>query len=109
MNPIQKLRYKTRIGLLLCALLVGLLLNNMAGRESMLQIERTAQAIYEDRLMPSTFLFELREHLQQELALYESPRQDADVLVQQKKHQLAIAALIARYEKTELTAEERTE
>jgi hypothetical protein len=109
MNPLQKLRYKTKVGLLLCTLLVGLLLNNMAGRKSILQIERTAEAIYVDRLMPSTFLFELREHLQQELALLESPRQDANTLKQQKTHQLAIASLVDKYEKTDLTSEERKE
>jgi hypothetical protein len=109
MNPIQKLRYKTRVGLLLSTLLLGLLLNNIAGRESINQIERTAQAIYEDRLMPSTFLFELREHLQQELALFAVPLQDANTLIQEKKHRIAIADLIRRYEKTELTLEERKE
>ena len=105
----QKIRYKTRVGLLLGLLLLVLLLNNIAGRERFNQIEKTAQSIYKDRLMPSTYIFELREHLDQERVLFASSHGDAAMLRQQELHQSAMADLINRYEQTELTAEERAE
>jgi hypothetical protein len=109
MNPLQKLRYKTRVGMLLGVLLLGLLLNNIAGHASFNQIEKTAKSIYEDRLLPATFIFELREHLDRQQALFTSHRQDVEVLRQQRLHQMAIADLVTRYEQTKLTTEERRE
>lgn len=109
MGPFQKFRYKTRVGLLLTLLLLVLVLNNIAGRENLNQIEKTAQSIYEDRLMPSTYIFELREHLDGEHALLASARRDAMGQREQRLHRAAITELVSRYEKTVLTAEERTE
>jgi len=109
MHLLQKLRYKTRVGLLLALLLLVLVLNNIAGRANFNQIEKTAQSIYEDRLMPSTYIFELREHLDQERMLFASSNGDAAMLRQHELHQSAMADLINRYEQTELTAEERAE
>jgi hypothetical protein len=105
----QKIRYKTRVGLLLALLLAVLVLNSIAGRERVNKIEKTAQSIYKDRLMPSTYIFELREHLDGERALFASAHPDAATLRQQAMHQSAIADLINRYELTELTDEERGE
>ena len=109
MNPLRKLQYRTRVGMLLAILLVGLLLNNIAGQESFSEIEKNANAIYEDRLMPATFIFELREHLDQERILIESARHDAQSMRAQSMNQHAIADLVGKYEKTKLTKEERLE
>ena len=105
----MKIRYKTRVGMLLALLLIVLVLNNIAGRERFNKIERTAQSIYKDRLMPSTYIFELREHLDREHALFASSQPDAAMKQGQNLHNTAMADLIDRYEQTELTAEERTE
>jgi hypothetical protein len=109
MNHFHKLRYQTRVALLLAVLLSALLLNNIAGRASFNRMEQTAAAIYEDRLMPATYLFELREHLEAERELSRATEKNTETEHQQEQHRLAIADIITRYEKTELTPEERSE
>lgn len=110
MQPFRRLRYKTRIGMLLGVLMLSLLLNNLASRASIERMERTANSVYADRLMPSTFIFELREHLERSRALAASPPdRNARLLREREQHRLAIAELIRKYEQTVLTDEERAE
>jgi hypothetical protein len=107
MKALQSLQYKTRIGLLLAALLACLLVNNILGQSSFESIQKDAQSIYEDRLMPSTFIFDLQEHLYQEQTLLQSGMAGSTAAVQQ--HRAAVNGLVGRYEKTVLTKEERRE
>ena len=109
MHPLLKLRYKTRIGLLLALLLLVLVLNNIAGRANFNEIEKTAQSIYADRLMPSTYLFEMRAHLDGERAMTSFTQSDPNAQRRHSMYRSAMAGLIDRYEKTELTKEERRE
>ena len=109
MNPVLKLQYKTRIGALLGTLLVLLLLNNIAGQQSFTLMQKDATSIYEDRLMPSTYLFDIREALYQERIVLSSGAAPVAIEDMLRKQQANIATLIGRYEKTMLTAEERKE
>ncbi len=109
MKTLQSLRYKTRIGLLLALLLGCLLVNNIVGQESLDAIQRDARSIYEDRLMPSTFIFELREHLYQEHTLLARTDGGPAIAGQLRQHRDAVDQLIGKYEKTVLTPDERRE
>jgi hypothetical protein len=109
MNAIQKLRYKTRIGILLGALLALLLLNNIAGQESFAKMQREATSMYQDRLMPSTFLFEIREILYQERIAMSSTAHPEAMDGSLNIHRAKISELLGRFEKTVLTSEEKKE
>src|SRR5690606_30569581 len=103
MNELLKLRYKTKVTLLLGILLICLLVNNIVGYESNDKLEQSANSIYADRLMPSTYIFKISELLYQERALMQTGG-TADL---KGEHQQAIDAIIAQYELTTFTAEER--
>lgn len=109
MKMLQSLRYKTRVGMLLAVLLGCLLVNNIVGQESFDSIQQDARSIYEDRLMPSTFIFDLREHLYKEREYVNNAAQGPATLAGLNAHRAAIDELVRRYEKTALTTEERQE
>lgn len=109
MNAMQKLRYKTKIGILLGSLLALLLLNNIAGQNSFARMQRDANSIYADRLMPSTFLFDIREALYQERMDLTSGTNGAEIAASLNQHRENINSLIARYEQTVLTPQEKKE
>lgn len=106
MKAFQSLKYKTRIGLLLGILLICLLGNNILGQKSFERIGQDARSIYEDRLMPSTYLFDLQDHLYHERTLMQAAAIDGAAL---SRIRAAISAIVAKYEKTRLTREERSE
>jgi hypothetical protein len=95
MNYFQKLRYKTRVVALLALLLVCLLLGNFLNQSNMTNVEKAATTIYEDRLLPSTYLFDIREFLFKE-------RTSTFPINYQKE----IKNIIEKYEKTVLTQQE---
>jgi hypothetical protein len=109
MNQVLRLQYKTKVGMLLGAMLLLLLLNNIAGQQSFARMQKDATAIYEDRLMPSTFLFDISEQLYQERLILSSGAAPAAMNAALRVHSANIAELIRRYEKTALTNEERRE
>lgn len=109
MNTIQKFRYKTKIGILLGSLLALLLLNNIAGQNSFARMQRDATSMYADRLMPSTFLFDIGEALYQERILLTSSESPEAVAASLRHHRNDIRDLMQRYEKTVLTPEEKAE
>lgn len=103
MNLFQQLRYKTKIGLLLAALLVCLLLNNIVNQSNYEHIEKAATSIYEDRLLPSTYIFELREYVYRQRDLAQT---GGEIAASEKDCRTAIAALLRKYEQTVLTRQE---
>ncbi|WP_118975146.1 MCP four helix bundle domain-containing protein [Taibaiella koreensis] len=105
MNLFQQLRYKTRIGLLLAALLICLLLNNIINQSNFEHIEKAATSIYEDRLLPSTYIFELREYVYKRRQLTQTADYSEGSNIAMKCSE-AITALIDKYEHTVLTPEE---
>ncbi|WP_118951898.1 MCP four helix bundle domain-containing protein [Taibaiella helva] len=105
MNLLQQLRYKTRVGLLLAALLVCLLLNNIVNQSNYGHIEKAATSIYEDRLLPSTYIFELREYVYKQREQVRATDGHTNTASQ---YNAAIAMLMSKYEQTVLTKQEST-
>lgn len=105
MNWFRQLKYKTRIGLLLVAIMGIILLNNISGRSNYADLNQTMTSLYKDRLMPATYIFRLSDHLYQKKLLHGQPGPGRSALLQQ--HDVAIRGLIGDYEATRLTAEER--
>lgn len=107
MRSFQNLPYKIKVGLLLAILLGCLLLNNIINRKSFGNIEKAAISIYEDRLLPSTYIFEIREYLYKE----KSPAQAGNKANMQVAHKYKadITRLLDKYEHTVLTKQEKND
>lgn len=106
MNLLQQFRYKTKMGIWLAVLLCCLLLNNILNQARFGSMEKAAIAIYEDRLLPSTYIFEIREYLYKERALVQSGLNDKDRQQRSSQYRIAIMALLDKYEHTTLTQQE---
>ncbi len=109
MNLLQQFRYKTKVGIWLAVLLCCLLLNNILNQAHFGNMEKAAIAIYEDRLLPSTYIFEIREYLYKERMLQQSGLNDKERQQRSGQYQAAIMALLDKYEHTTLTRQERVD
>lgn len=105
MNWFRQLKYKTRIGLLLVAIMGIILLNNISGRSNYADLDQSMTSLYKDRLMPATYIFRLSDHLYQKKLLHDQPAPGQPAQLQQ--HDAAMRNLIRDYEATRLTAEEQ--
>lgn len=102
------LKHKLKAVMALLVIMATILIGNIYERHNFKTLDKRISSIYEDRLMPATYIYELSGHLYQKRLLHDaygdnntSLRQDAEA------HDEAIAALVANYEKTFLTAEEK--
>ena len=107
MNWFHQLKYKTRIGLLLAAIMCIILLNNISGRHSFDDLNQSITSIYQDRLMPATYIFRITDHLYQKRMLHQQTATDQQATAQIRLHDNAIMTLIRDYEATHLTREEQ--
>ena len=98
-----KLGYKHRIGLLLLTLIAVLLLNSASVSRDFNDVQLSVTSIYKDRLLASTYIFDITDQLYQKRMLLEHAGMSEDV----QKIDASIAKLIAKYETTYLTREER--
>ena len=98
-----KLGYKHRIGLLLLTLIAVLLLNSASVSRDFNDVQLSVTSIYKDRLLASTYIFDITDQLYQKRMLLEhgDTRNDVQAI------DASIAKLIAKYETTFLTREER--
>jgi len=98
--PIQ-LRYRLQIGLALTVLMAGIIINNISSRHNLELASTSVTAIYNDRLMASTYLFELTDNLyKKERLAHPAPPERISAINND------IAALIKKYENTVLTHRE---
>jgi len=106
MRTLSSLTQKTRFGLGLAILIICLLLNNIINQQNFKDIERSAMSIYEDRLLPSQYIFEIREYIFKGQLLQAAPDSDE----KDKKiaaYQAAVMVLVEKYEQTLLTKKEK--
>jgi hypothetical protein len=103
-NNLQK-SYAT----LFLAIIIGVLIwNNTVERNNIKELQKSLQALYEDRLMAEMYVFQLSGHLHKKLELIENPSQneksdsDKKLVLDQKIEQLNIL-----YAATKLTDEEK--
>ena len=108
MRKLSSLSQKTRLGAGLAVLIIFLLLNNIINQQNFKDIERSAMSIYEDRLLPSQYIFEIREYVFKGQLLQKSTDSDG----KDKKmaaYQSAVTVLIEKYEQTLLTTKEKVD
>lgn len=97
---LRKINNSIRLPLVLSIILLFLILINIANQRNFEDIEKAATSIYEDRLLPSMYIFEIREHLYNARIEQKEDQPLAD------KYRTAIAELVDKYERTVLTAQE---
>jgi hypothetical protein len=101
-RPYQ-IKNKAKVALLLAVLMVIIALNNLWERKSFSRLERSIASIYQDRLLPATYLYEISSHLYQKKLLLEKGAGTPGI----NEHNHAINKLIKSYELTYLTDAEK--
>lgn len=102
------IKYKIKAAILLLVIMATILLGNLYERKNFNTLDQSISSIYQDRLIPATYIYELSNHLyekrllQEHYAEYDHKRLHAKVA----EHDAAINNLLSDYEKTYLTEEE---
>ena len=102
-------KQKGKAALLLALVLVLVLAKNMLDSRYVRQLGTSFAAVYEDRLLVESYIFQLSGHLYQKKMTVDNYHQVKDFGLLQDKlstSNAAIATLLQDYEKTQLTLEE---
>lgn len=101
-------RKKAKAVIATFVIILIVLLNNFSSRKDYADLDRTMSSIYQDRLMPSGYLFHINNYLYQKRMLQQSPNfSGAAVQAQLDHHNKAIDSLIRNYDMTFLTLAEK--
>lgn len=108
MKWIVSLKEKKKAAVALFVALAVILLNLFFNSKDYDKLDQNMSSIYNDRLMPAGYLFQISDHLYQKQLLHMDERIPATDLKQQlQQHDLSIATLVKAYEATYLTAAEQ--
>ncbi|RXK62775.1 hypothetical protein ESA94_07200 [Lacibacter luteus] len=108
MKQFISIKEKRIAAIVLFVVLVGIGLNQLWHEKEYAQLGKNMASLYQDRLMPSGYLFEISDHLYQKKILHMNEAVAAEQLnAQLQKHDVAITQLISAYEKTYLTKDEQ--
>ena len=108
MKWIVSLKEKKKAAVALFVVLAVILLNMFFNSKDYDKLDQNMSSIYNDRLMPAGYLFQISDHLYQKQLLHMDERIPATDLKQQlQQHDLSIAKLVKAYEATYLTAAEK--
>ena len=108
MKWIVSLKEKKKAAVALFVALAVILLNLFFNSKDYDKLDQNMSSIYNDRLMPAGYLFQISDHLYQKQLLHMDERIPATELKQQlQQHDLSIAKLVKAYEATYLTTAEK--
>jgi hypothetical protein len=102
------LQHKLKIALLLCVILIAVFVNNRVESGNITRLGSSFTAVYQDRLVVESYIFQLSNHLHDKKYLL-NEIEKGDLQVTQKKMMganNAINHLLADFEKTQLTQQE---
>ncbi len=103
------IKYKIKTVCFLTGMILTILLSNLSERSSFTRLDRSVTTMMNDRLLPATYLYGISNDLHQKRLIqvnsHELSRQEKVSLI--KKHDASIQGLIAKYEGTVLTKEEK--
>lgn len=106
-----QIRYKIKTATFLTGIMIVILLSNLWERSQFSDLDESMTSIYNDRLKPASYLYELSNLLHQKRLLHDRnvvyPKAELEHRVTESNG--AIAGLIKAYETTVLTPEERTQ
>ncbi len=102
------IKYKLKAAAVLLAIMTTILLGNLYERHNFNTLDKSISSIYQDRLMPATYIYELSNHLYEKRLLQEHSAEYTSTHLQEEVllHDAAINSLLQDYEKTYLTDEE---
>ncbi len=106
MNASTGAREKRKLVLLLLIILTFALLNNFLSRKYYDKLDKNMSSIYEDRLMPTSYLFRLSDHLYQKKLLLQDMLNGIPVADALDSHNQAVNNIIEAYAQTYLTEKE---
>ncbi len=112
MNWMFSIQAKVKLALLLALICVLVLVNIYWERSNMTDINDSFQSIFDDRLLPATYVFHLTDHLYQKRLVVEHQLHHhdtlsaAEALQQVARHNLAIDTLVEDFEDTYLVESE---
>lgn len=104
------IKQKTTAALVLTLVLAVIFGKNLLHRDNVSELGESFSSVYKDRLMVEAYIFELSEHLHQKKAIADACDRGADpgaLKNQMDAHNTMITELIADYEQTKLTEQER--
>lgn len=102
------IKYKLRAAAVLLVIMTTIFLGNLYERKNFNTLDKSISSIYQDRLMPATYIYELSNHMYRKRLLQEhySEYNREQLHLKVTEHDAAINTLLAEYEKTYLTKEE---
>lgn len=101
-HRLSLLQYKLQIGILLALLIAVIIVNNLSSKKNLEHMDVSVSSIYKDRLLASSYLFELTNHLYEKKLLFATRQPE----VVRRANDRAILGLIGRYERTMFTKQE---
>ncbi|MFD2886614.1 MCP four helix bundle domain-containing protein [Chitinophaga cymbidii] len=109
MKGFFQIRNKFKICCVLIVIIVLVLLNNLRSRKNISRLDESVSSIYQDRLLPATYLYEISNRLyQKRLMLEEKAGLPEDWMALKKARDGEIDSLVQAYDSTYLTKNEQT-
>ncbi len=100
------IKHKIKAAFVLAIIILVILLGNLVIRERFSSIDKSMSSIYNDRLKPSAYLYDISHNIYQKRLLHnEDVNAHTSSLIY--SHNKTIATLIGQYEQTVLTDEEK--
>lgn len=110
MKGFFQIRNKFKICCVLIVIIVLVLLNNLRSRKNISSLDRSVSSIYQDRLLPATYLYEISNRLyQKRLMLEEKSGLPADWATRKAVKDGEIDSLLRIFDSTYLTKDEQTQ
>lgn len=108
MKGFFQIRNKFKICCVLIVIIVLVLLNNLRSRKNISSLDRSVSSIYQDRLLPATYLYEISNRLyQKRLMLEEKSGLPVDWTVRKAVKDREIDSLLRIFDSTYLTKDEQ--
>lgn len=109
MKGFFQIRNKFKICCVLIVIIVLVLLNNLRSRKNISRLDESVSSIYQDRLLPATYLYEISNRLyQKRLMLEEKAGLPEDWMARKTARDGEIDSLVQAYDSTYLTKNEQT-
>ncbi|MDZ7848600.1 MAG: MCP four helix bundle domain-containing protein [Owenweeksia sp.] len=107
MKALFALRSKHKLALGILMMVVLLLCGVLAERSFLSRVNETSSSIYNDRLLPATFVYQLSDHLSQRRFLMAGKQPaKANLAAELHTHRQAMDSLVQAFEKTYLVNDE---
>jgi uncharacterized membrane protein SpoIIM required for sporulation len=104
-----RVRHKLKAAWVLTGIIIVILLSNLSERNSFSNLDNSMSSIYNDRLKPAAYIYDITNNLYQKRLLQDgnTAHQPQELKQLMQQHNADIALLMKKYETTYLTEEEK--